>query len=88
MTVYSLPMGSNAAALLKQALQLPEDEREMVASELLASLDSSDPEYSPEKAEAFAREIERRIERFATGESEGVDLPTARQRVKASLTDE
>lgn len=85
--MYDLAMGSDAASLLQQALALPDDEREELAAELLASLDGPDSEYSPEKADAFAREIERRIERFANGESEGVDLATARQRVKAALSD-
>lgn len=80
-------MGSDTASLLQQALALPEDEREMLAVELLASLDGPDPEYSPAKADAWAHEVERRIERFANGESEGVDLATARQRVKAALAD-
>jgi hypothetical protein len=87
LTMYDLSMGSDAASLLRQALALPDDEREELAAELLASLDGPDPEYSPEKAEAFAREIERRIERFANSESEGVDLATARRRVKAALSD-
>jgi hypothetical protein len=80
-------MGTDTAALLKQALALPEDERETLAAELLASLDGPDPECSREKADAFARELERRIERIATGESQGVDLATARQQVKAALTE-
>jgi hypothetical protein len=79
-------MGSDTASVLRQALALPDDDREMIAAELLASLDGSDTEYSPERAEAWAREVERRIERFANGESEGFDIATARQRVKAALT--
>lgn len=80
-------MGSETASLLRQALALPEDEREMLAAELLASLDGPDPEYSSEKADAWAREVERRIERFTTGESEGMSLATARRQVKAALAD-
>jgi multidrug resistance efflux pump len=59
----------------------------MLASELLASLDPSDTKYSAEQADAFAREIERRIERFAARESEGVDLAAARQQVQAALAE-
>ncbi len=72
---------------LQQALALPEDEREMLAAELLASLDGPDPEYSPERADPWAHEVERRIERSASGESAGVDLATARQRVETALAD-
>ena len=85
--MYPVPMASDTASLLQQALALPEDAREMLAAELLASLDGPDPEYSPDKADAWAREIERRIERFANGESEGIDLATARKHVKAALPD-
>ena len=59
----------------------------MLAAELLASLDGPDPEYSPEKADAWAREIERRIERCADGESAGIDLATAPSQVGAALAD-
>jgi putative addiction module component (TIGR02574 family) len=68
-------------------LALPVEEREMLASELLASLDPSGAKYSAEQAHAVAREIERRIERFAAGGSEGVDLAAARQQVRAASAD-
>ncbi len=67
---------------------LPEEERARVAAELFASLDSRDLEYSAEQALAWARTVEERIERFASGESEGVQLDAARQRVNAALADE
>lgn len=85
--MYPSGMGSDTASLFQQALALPADEREMLAGELLARLDGPDPESSPEEADAWAREIERRIERFANGESEGVELATARQQVRAALAD-
>lgn len=84
---YSLAMGTDTASLLQQALALPEGEREMLAAELLASIDGPDIEHSPERAAEWAREIERRIERFAKGDSQGVDLDAARQRVSAALSD-
>ena len=80
-------MGFDASALLQQALALPEHEREMLAAELLASIEIRTSDYSPEKADAWAREIERRIERFATGDSQSVGLDAARQRVDAALAD-
>lgn len=81
-------MGSETASLLQQAMALPEDERELLAAELLASLDGPDPDCSSDEAEAWAREVERRIGRFANGESEGIDVATARHQVTAALTDE
>lgn len=81
-------MGTDAASVLSEGLALPEEERARVAAELFASLDSRDPEYSPEQALAWARTTEERIERFASGESQGVDLEAARQRVDAVLANE
>src|SRR5690606_7043927 len=78
--MYGGSVGVNAEWLLEQALALPASEREV-----LASVGGPDAHYSPERAEAFASEIERRIERFVAGESEGVDLPAARHRARASL---
>lgn len=73
--------------MLQQALALPEVEREMLAAELLAGLDDSDSRYSPESADAWAREVERRIERFASGAPAGIDIATARSHVSSALTE-
>jgi len=80
-------MGSETASLLQQALALPEDEREMLAAELLASLHGRAARYSADQADPCARDIERRIERLANAESAGIDLATARQQVRAALAD-
>ena len=58
-----------------------------MAAELFASLESRDPEYSADHTAAWARKVEERIERFAGGESQGVDLDAARQRVDTALAD-
>ena len=84
---YDSVVGTDAASVLSDGLALPEEERARVAAELFASLESRDPEYSAERSLAWARTVEERIERFARGESPGVDLDDARQRVDAALAD-
>jgi hypothetical protein len=84
---YDSVVGTDAATVLSDGLALPEEERARVAAELFASLESRDPEYSAERALAWARTVEERIERFARGESQGVDLDAARQRVDTALAD-
>lgn len=84
---YDSAVGTDAATVLSEGLALPEEERARVAAELFASLESRDPEYSAERSLAWARTIEERIERFVRGESQGVDLDAARQRVDTALTD-
>jgi hypothetical protein len=86
--MYDRVVATDAASVLSEGLALPEEERARVAAELFASLESPDPDYSAEKALAWAREIEGRIERFATSESQGLDLPTARQQVESALAGE
>ena len=81
-------MGTDAASVLSEGLALPEEDRARVAAELFASLDSRDPEYSAEQALVWARTVEERIERFASGETRGVQLDAARQRIDAALADE
>jgi len=73
--------------VLSGGLALPEEERACVAAELFASLESRDPEYSAELSLDWARRVEERIDRFARGESQGVDLDAARQRVDTALAD-
>jgi hypothetical protein len=84
---YDLAVGRDAATVLSDGLALPEEERARVAAELFASLESRDPEYSAELSLAWARTVEERIDRFARGESQGVDLDVARQRVETALAD-
>lgn len=64
MTMYRVAMASDTAALLRQALALPDGEREDLAMELLASLpESVDNELSDE----WVGEVERRIEQVESG---------------------
>jgi Putative addiction module component len=80
-------MSSNAHSVLRDALALPEEERARVAEELFASLAGPDLDASPELAAQWTRDVERRIERVASGESVGIDVDTARSRVDAALAD-
>lgn len=67
-------MAADVGALLQEALALPERDRANIAAELLASLDGPGSDCTPEMADAYAREIERRMSRVVRGESAGVDL--------------
>ncbi len=58
------PERMQRADLLKAALELPSEEREQLVQELLASLDGS-PERDVE--EAWANEIERRLDEAEAG---------------------
>lgn len=73
--------------MLSDGLALPEEERARVAAELFASLESRDPDYSAERSLAWARAVEERIDRFARGESQGIDLDAARRQVAAALAE-
>lgn len=71
--------------MLEEALALPEAERALVAAELLASIEDPAEDYSAEAADQFARELERRIERVASGESMGIDYETAQHLIDEDL---
>lgn len=78
-------MTSRAQDLLRQALELPIDERANVAAELLASLDADHEENQAEVEAAWAAEIERRARRVITGESQGILWEDVRARAEAAL---
>jgi hypothetical protein len=56
-------MTSRAQQVLREALELPVEERADVAAELLASLDEAPTQPAAEVEAAWAREIERRARR-------------------------
>jgi len=59
-------MGTNAKDLLEQALQLDEDERVLLAHDLLESVGGDDrPDFSPE----WIAELARRVDLVAKGEA-------------------
>lgn len=78
-------MALDVKSVLEEALALPEAERALVAAELLASIDDPAEEYSAEAADEFARELERRVERVASGESVGIDYETAQRLLDEEL---
>lgn len=74
---------TEAAALLRQALDLSPGERADLAAELLASLE---PAEDPETIRRlWVQELEKRAREFLAGESPGVDWETARQQVADNL---
>jgi putative addiction module component (TIGR02574 family) len=75
-----------AAKVIAEALALSEEERAAVAEELLASLDATQPDDSPEAAAAFKTELERRWAAYQSGEEPGIPWPEVRARLRARLT--
>ena len=57
-------MATTAEDLLKEALQLPEEERARVAGELLASLE---PDIETRDSDAWIAEVERRAQAAISG---------------------
>lgn len=82
---YNAGMTSRAQALLRDALNLPIDERARVAAELLASLDGDVTENAAEVEAAWAAEIERRARRVIAGESAGIAWEDVRARAEGAL---
>ena len=74
-------MSTNADEVLKEALQLPEDERARVAAELLASLD---PDVETRDGEAWIAEVERRAQ-AATDGLPGLGWDETRKRVEEQI---
>ncbi len=71
-------MGDAARKLRDEALALPDDERERLALDLLASLHHADPDWET----AWAEEIDRRLDDVRTGRLQAV----AWEDVKLSLS--
>ena len=61
---YSFIMTTTAEEVLKEALQLSEGERALVAAELLASLE---PDVETRDGEAWIAEVERRAQAAIAG---------------------
>jgi putative addiction module component (TIGR02574 family) len=77
-------MTSRAQELLREALQLPADERANVAAELLASLDEPEADLATVEAE-WAIEVERRARRVLAGDAAGVAWEDVRRRTQDEL---
>lgn len=78
-------MTDAAAAVLRQALDLPRDVRADLAAELLASLEPADDPETVRRE--WAEELERRARRFLSGESPGIPWETARQQILDKLAE-
>src|SRR5581483_7302897 len=78
-------MTARAQQLLREALELPPDERIAVVTELLASLEDSEPAAIEEIESAWAKEIERRARRVLSGESTGTPWEEVRRSLEANL---
>jgi putative addiction module component (TIGR02574 family) len=72
------------AEILEQAMELPAEERELIAVRLLGSLKPSDPEQK-EIDDAWAEDIERRASAYEKGEVESVDAREAIERIRKTL---
>jgi len=71
-------MHTRAEKLLASALELPESDRAAIAAELIASLD---PETDAGAAEAWDREIARRLAELDSGQVKTVPWEEVRQRL-------
>ncbi len=76
---------STAAKVIADALALSDEDRVVVAEEILASLDPTQPD-SPEATAAFKVELDRRRAAYQSGEEPGIPWPEARARLRARLT--
>lgn len=73
-------MDDKARRLLEEALHLPAEDRAHLAAELSASVEREEEPGDVEKA--WADEIERRVQRVLSGESELTDWSTVRARLQ------
>jgi putative addiction module component (TIGR02574 family) len=78
-------MTGRADRVLREALELPTDERVAVATELLASLDDTEQVDVQDVEAAWAEEIERRARRVLSGESTGKPWGEVRRSIEANL---
>jgi putative addiction module component (TIGR02574 family) len=74
-----------AAKVIAEALALSDEERAAVAEELLASLDSTQPDDSSEAVTACKTELDRRWAAYQFGEEPGIPWPEVRARLRARL---
>lgn len=80
--MYRVSMGSITAALRQQLLELPEDEREELAMEMLASLpEPADDELTDD----WIDEIERRITQVDSGAVVCEEWDVVEKRLHAKL---
>ena len=79
---YHCTMSNHAQRILEDALGLPEEERIGIANDLLESVEgASDPGWE----EAWAVEIEARLQRYRDGVDKGVPWSEVRARISKRL---
>lgn len=78
-------MTAQAEALLRVALALPDEDRAVVAAELLASLDTPAAEDPEAVQTLWGQELDRRARRVLSGEAPGEDWSSVRQRLADEL---
>ena len=79
-------MSNDAETVLRDALELPLDDRAQITAELAASLES-EPADDPEAVRlAWAAELSRRADRALSGEDRAAPWAVVRERVRNKLT--
>lgn len=78
-------MSNDAETVLREALELPLDERAQIAAELAASLEQEPAEDPDAVRLAWASELSRRAERALSGEDRGEPWPAVRDRLRQQL---
>ena len=78
-------MIGRATQLLRDALELPTDERAAVATELIASLDDTATDSIEDVETAWAEEITRRARRVLTGDSAGTPWEEVHRNIEGNL---
>lgn len=74
---------TDAQAVLREALELPSNDRAGIAAELLASLDESDDADAVRSL--WTRELEQRARQVLSGQAPGEAWATVRQRLADEL---
>ena len=74
----------NRDAIVRQALTLPPEDRAYVVEQTERSLDS-ESFATPEIADAWSKEIDRRIAAYDRGETYAVDFDTALDHIRRAL---
>ncbi len=75
-------MNAHTSQILKTALELPENEREEVAIELLESLS---PDGDADYDAAWEAEIQRRIDEMRSGRVQGIPWEEVRKKMRSKL---
>jgi putative addiction module component (TIGR02574 family) len=75
-------MAPKVENLLKQAMEMSEPDRALLAERLLSSLD---PQIDPDWEQAWDAEIARRLEEIESGKVKLIPWETVRARIRKSL---